>query len=153
MSKKSILILLFISIAFNLAVLGSMLWFHLNRPHHPPLRGAEISHLDLPEHIQHRMRDPEITCLRDQFEQNKLELLQELRKDPINEENIAAIIDSSLMAQSTLERRLGNRLIELRKKMSAQEADEYFGKRIEYTQNRKHHIQHRRPRNEKDNTD
>ncbi|MDD2596287.1 MAG: hypothetical protein PHO35_01655 [Candidatus Cloacimonetes bacterium] len=153
MSKKSLVILLFISLSFNLAVLGSLFWLRLARPHRPDTRELRIRYPRLPEHIERSERDPQITAARREFHRTTMALLQELRKDTVNEENIMAIIDSSLVAQTALERRLGTSLLNLRKQMSATEADEYFGKRIEFLNQRHNHIHHRRNRREKNNND
>ncbi|MDD4100657.1 MAG: hypothetical protein PHT47_06145 [Candidatus Cloacimonetes bacterium] len=153
MSKKSLVILLFISLSFNLAVLGSLFWLRLARPHRPDTRELRIRYPRLPEHIERSERDPQITAARREFHRTTMALLQELRKDTVNEENIMAIIDSSLVAQTALERRLGTSLLNLRKQMSATEADEYFGKRIEFLNQRHNHIHHRRNRHEKNNND
>jgi hypothetical protein len=49
MSKKSLVILLFISLSFNLAVLGSLFWLRLARPHRPDTRELRIRYPRLPE--------------------------------------------------------------------------------------------------------
>jgi hypothetical protein len=59
--------------------------------------------------------------------------MKELAKDPINEVTIKNILEQSLLNQSALERKLADRLILLRKTMTAEEAKEYFSKRLEWT--------------------
>ncbi len=153
MSKKSLVILLFISLSFNLAVLGSLILLRLHRPPRPDTRELRIRYPRLPEHIERSERDPQITAARRKFHRTTVALLQELRKDTVNEENIMAIIDSSLVAQTALERRLGISLLNLRKQMSAAEADEYFGRRIEFLNQRHKNTHHRRDRHEKNSND
>ena len=110
----------------------------------------------LPPHLQdaHAMWNPEIRELHSSFNESKIELMRELAKNPINEENINAIIDSSMEVQGSLERALAHRLLEIRKQMSAAEAEDYFSSRAENMQERIQAFRHksnRRKTDEKDN--
>lgn len=157
MTKRSIVILLFVSLAFNLAVLGSILWVHFSRaacPAETPL--GRLQRTALPQHLHdgHMMWSPEIRQLHTHFNDSKIELMNELAKDPINETDITAIIDSSLDAQSSLERALGYRLLDIRKQMSAAEAEDYFSSRARQMKQRTQAFKHRynrRRTDEKDN--
>jgi hypothetical protein len=154
MTKRSLLILLGISFAFNLAVLGSLFWLRVTRPPFAPPRDFHVMRPPLPEHIVRPDRNPDIQRVREQFEQSKLDLMRELSKEQVDEARVIAIIESSLEAQNQLERHLGEHLMHIRKQMSAEEAEAYFGKRIEYLQNRKDQTRHnRRKPHEKINTD
>ena len=153
MSKRSILILLFISLAFNLAVLGGLFWLRVHRPPHPFHRADRKEGPKFPDRFAKHRPDPEISKIHEQFNQNKLLLMQELRKDPFDELYVKALMDSSIVTQGMLERRLGEKLLESRRQMTASEADEYFGKRIEFMTNFKRHIKDRRSKHEKDITD
>jgi len=144
MTKRSLLILLGISFAFNLAVLGSLFWLRITRPPLAPPKEFHMKRPPLPEHIVRRDRNPEIRRIRELFEQSKLDLMHELRKAEVDEARVLAIINSSLEAQNQLERHLGEHLLHIRRQMTAEEADEYFGKRIEFMQNRKEHTRHNR---------
>jgi len=86
------------------------------------------------------MNDPDIEKLRQRFDQTKMNLMQELAKDPVNEAKIASIIDSSLIAQNQLERTLGGKILAYRKTMNAAEAREHFQSRIENLKMRSHRI-------------
>ena len=100
------------------------------------------------------MWNPEIRALHQHFNESKIELMRELAKDPIDETNITAIIDNSLAAQGSLERALAHRLLEIRKQMSAAEAQEYFSARADQMKQRSQAFKHkynRRKDNEKDN--
>jgi hypothetical protein len=76
-------------------------------------------------------RDAEIMHLRDRFDDTKESLMQELSQDPVNEARVNAIIDSSLVAQNNLERRIGEKILAYRKTLSAEEAREHFLRRAE----------------------
>lgn len=154
MSKRWIVILLFISLAFNLAVIGSFLYVRLTfgtPPPHPP-KGGEHFRGPMDRHGEGPLvRDNErLQSLRDEFRETKKELMRELAKDPIDETKLNTIIDSSLVAQGKLERELGNALIARRKTMTAEEAKEFFGKRIEgsprFGDDRPGYFRHRRHR-------
>lgn len=130
MSKKLLYILLLISLAFNLAFLGSFFYFRATHPRPP--RDFPPPGMPGPEG---RGRFPfeesdSTRALRGVFMETKQELMQELAKDTIDESSINNIIQRSLQAQATLEANLGKRLIELRKKMSAEEAKEFFSDRF-----------------------
>ncbi|MCB5254063.1 MAG: hypothetical protein RBR69_09265 [Candidatus Cloacimonadaceae bacterium] len=157
MTKRSIIILLFVSLAFNLAVLGSILWVHFSRiacPAETPYgRQARTA---LPPHLHNvpTMWSPEIRQMHTRFNDSKIELMNELAQDPIDETNIIAIIDSSLDAQSSLERALGYRLLDIRKQMNAAEAEDYFSSRAKQMKQRTQAFKHRynrRRTDEKDN--
>lgn len=152
MSKRSLSIILIISLAFNLAVLGSLLWLNLSRPERPPAYKSRTHYPRLPEHIAPCERDPAIARSWEQFEHSKIELMQELRQDPIDEPQIMSIIESSIQAQSKLESHLGTRLLTLRKQMTAAEAEAYFGARIKHMQERKDHKPHPRRIHHEENT-
>ncbi len=150
MSKRWLLILLFISLSFNLAVLCSFLYFRLILP--PPCPQT------LPEPPMGRgmaagpgfMRgDRDVMRLHEKFTETKLNLMQELAKDPVDEAKVSSIIDSSLIAQSQLERTLGEKILAYRKTMTAQEAREHFQSRIENMQNRSHRMQRIRNRRQR----
>jgi len=102
-----------------------------------------------------RPRDKELQALHAKFNQTKITLMEELAKDPINETRINAIIDSTVSVQNQLERRLGLRVLEYRKTLTAQEAKEQFQKRAEFLKersndfhnhNNNHHRHYRRRR-------
>ncbi|PKN80853.1 MAG: hypothetical protein CVU48_00600 [Candidatus Cloacimonetes bacterium HGW-Cloacimonetes-1] len=134
MSKRWLYILLIISLAFNLAVLGSFVFirFFMPSPAGPPHlrgmggRGPGSERMQMWQ--QHCGNDDEMIRIKSDFAESKQALMQELAKDPINEPKIKTILDSSLVIHSSLERRLGQRLLTLRKTMSAEEARDFFGK-------------------------
>jgi len=154
MSKRMIVILLFISIAFNMAVLGSILWLHFGRNHPPQPPVQRFSRIPLPPNMEHMNWDPDLCELRTRYDETKIELMHKLAQDPIDENAIIAILDSSLTVQNSLERELGYRLLELRKQMSAREAEAYFNARALKMEHRIQTLKdkfRRRPKHEKDN--
>ncbi len=135
MNKRWLYILLFISLAFNLAVLGSFVFIRFFMPpppetmSHPGMEGRGPGNDRMKEWQQHCGDDAEMIQIKTKFAQSKHALMQELAKDPINETKIKSILDSSLVIQSSLERKLGQRLLTLRKSMNADEAKDFFGRR------------------------
>lgn len=133
MSKKLSNILLLVSLAFNLAVVAAFIYMTVRGPHH--------HHRTRPrpdtESYRHRDRDStwadsdSIRALRTTFRETKHEFMTELAKEPINEPALNTILERSLSEQSLLERELGKRLIERRKEMSPEEAEEFFNRRAE----------------------
>ncbi|MDZ4181356.1 MAG: periplasmic heavy metal sensor [Candidatus Cloacimonadaceae bacterium] len=146
MNKRWLVILLLISASFNLAVLGGFLYVHSIRPCPMDRLGPPPG----PPHGQgggfppHKMGwkffdDDSVKALREEFGATKKQLMDEIAKDPLDEERINSIIESSLTAQIKLEREMGRRLIQMRKEMSAEEAREFFTKRGEEMQQRRNY--------------
>ncbi|GAB1468400.1 hypothetical protein MASR2M64_11240 [Candidatus Cloacimonadota bacterium] len=137
MSKRWLAILLFISLSFNLAVLGSFCYFRMYAPRCHNMHPQE-DHIGrgMPRQQRFMDNDRETTKLRESFNNTKINLMQELAKDPLDEAKIASIIDSSLIAQSRLERTLGGKILAYRKTMSADEAREHFNQRVKHIRER-----------------
>lgn len=136
MSKRLLTILLFISLAFNLAVLGSVFWLHTRIPKPPHPRHENFQRPRLPEHLQDLPWDPQLKELRKDYDRDRIQLLRELAKAEYQEATALALIDSSLAAQNKLEIMLANRLLTLRTQMSAEEAEEYFRTRADHIEKR-----------------
>jgi len=152
MSKNLLTILLFISLAFNLAVLGSVFWLHSQRPKHHPRFHERNDRPQLPEHLQELPWDPSLRDLRQAYDRDRILLMRELAKADYDVQLANALIDSSLSDQAQLEKALAIRFLELRSKMSRAEASEYFEARaaqIERRSNRFSRIHERRKSNEK----
>ncbi len=146
MSKRLSTILLLVSLSLNAGIIGGLVVMGIFRQNHyihndwqrpagPPSEEREgFNHRDL--------EDSNVRDLRDKFQDSRAELMRELAKDPIDEAKINVIIDKSIAAQSTFEKALGAKLIELRKTMNAEEAKERFSKhmnRRNRTNNRRNH--------------
>ena len=153
MSKRLLTILLFISLAFNIAVVGSLLWLRVNFPRPPQPRFEHHERIVLPDHLRSLPWDPGFRDMRGDYDSCRIRLLRELAKDDYSEKDIKAIIDSSIVAQANLEEALGLRLLKIRNQMTAQEAEEYFGARAAQLERRGARFQNileRRQANEKD---
>lgn len=134
MNKRWLILLLLISASFNLAVLGSFIYFRSIRPCPLDMPGPRPGpHPEFPRHngAWKFFDDDSIKALREEFGAQKKQLMDEIAKDPIDEEHINSIIESSLSAQIKLEREMGRRLIKMRNEMSADEARDFFTKRRE----------------------
>ncbi|MFO7659426.1 MAG: periplasmic heavy metal sensor [Candidatus Cloacimonadaceae bacterium] len=139
MSKRWIVIILFVSLAFNLAVLSVFLYTsYFNRM--PFCLYNERSDKDLSEHRysrEDRERErPEFTLgnrdeikqLRSEFMQKRREFIITLNKETVNEQEVMAAMQASLKAQEKLESMVGTSMLELRKKMTPEQAKDYFQK-------------------------
>ncbi|MCB5258936.1 MAG: hypothetical protein PHN71_01040 [Candidatus Cloacimonetes bacterium] len=135
MSKRLITMLLIVSLAFNLAVLSSIIWLHYRLPH-PPHHTGSYERPRLPEHIKSMPMDKELGDMRREYDEYRIRFMRKLALEDYSEQNLIAIIDSSLAAQHKLEEALGTRLINLRKQMSAEEAFEYFNARADIMEQR-----------------
>ena len=136
MNKKLLTVLLFVSLSFNLAIVGSVLWLYFNRPCPPPPPHPNMGRFQpLPPWDKFK-RDPQTDSMRVKFDDTKIALMNELAKDPVDEQKVNTIIESSLAAQNTLERTLGNRMLELRKQMSAEDARQFFSARAKHLKER-----------------
>ncbi|HPA24408.1 MAG TPA: hypothetical protein PLS44_01995, partial [Candidatus Cloacimonas sp.] len=84
MNKRWLIIILLISVSFNLAFIGSFIYLHWFHPHpQPPVRKEEMrGPRPLFGHPPFE-RDEEIRKLRNQFENIKHSLMLELAKDPV----------------------------------------------------------------------
>ncbi|MBM4399611.1 MAG: periplasmic heavy metal sensor [Candidatus Cloacimonetes bacterium] len=165
MSKQWIVILLLISLAFNLAVLGIFLYTSIY--HKPPFCPPgmrpphEMGRPDLPDRDKDKDKFPfafenreEIKALRDTFMLKRREFMQIMRNEPFNEKEALAAMETSLKAQEGLEKKLGTSLIEKRKKMSPEEAKEFFERRKDrfrrrYRKDRFDHDKSREPNQER----
>ena len=142
MNKRWLLILLLISAAFNLAVLGSFVYLRGFHPRHHHSPRHEWRDNDRWPGRFHKGPAPEfafgdsIRALRQGFEDTKRELMLELAKDPLDMPQIEAIITRSLNAQVALERDMADRLIRFRNTLTPEEAREHFSRRAEDMQRR-----------------
>lgn len=148
MSKHLMTILLLVSLALNAGIIGGLFVmgiFRQNHIIHHSWNRPEYSALrDQDRRIPLEYDDPDIRALRDTFNVTKKQLMLELAKDPVDEAKVKAIIEESVTAQSNMERALGNQLLELRKTMSAAEANEHFGERFDRIERINKRIQDRR---------
>ena len=76
----------------------------------------------------------EIKQLREAFQQARKEFIRTMTKDSFNLEEAKAAMQKSLQAQNLLESKLGESLIEVRTRMTAEQAKRFFEHRL----NRRH---------------
>ncbi len=142
MNKRWLIAILLISISFNLAFIGSLIYLHYIHPiPEPPMEKEQMRGSRPPFGPPPFERDEEIRNLRKNFEDIKHSLMLELANDPVDMKKVNALIDSSLIAQNTLERKLAERMVAYRKTLSAEEAKEHFLRRAEFTKNHFHRQQ------------
>jgi hypothetical protein len=146
MSKQLLYILLLISLAFNLAFIGSFLyWRHqfkydfMNGKHPHEMRGNRPPQWDGPPMAPpgHRPDDfgwmgnkQIIEPYREKFAASKEEFFKALQQPVVNEEVLKQKLEASLQNHTALEKQIGLRLIEMRKKMTSQQANEFFGRHM-----------------------
>lgn len=148
MSKRSTSILLIISLAFNLAVLGGFIFRQIWRPITPQLKDFQAERAQ--RRIELDRSDPalrppteseETRELRKAFRQTKEDFMTQLANEPVNEEKLKESLEQSLSQQVELERSLGESLILRRKEMSPEEAQEHFMRRVERMRERSERIE------------
>jgi hypothetical protein len=148
MSKRLLTVLLFISLFLNAGIVGGLVVMGIYRHNH--ISHHYMQDQDRPafagrnRFLPPEEDDPNIVALRDSFRNTKIELMQELAKDPINEARIDSIIDESIQAQSNMETALGHKLLEIRKSMTPEEAKRHFSGRLDFMQRSEERRQDRR---------
>ncbi|HNV92695.1 MAG TPA: hypothetical protein P5518_01130 [Candidatus Cloacimonas sp.] len=136
MSKRWLIAILLISVSFNLAFIGSIIYLHYIHPFpKPPMENEHRQASRPPFGPPPFERDEEIRNLRKNFEDIKHSLMLELANDPVDMKKVNALIDSSLIAQNILEQKLAERMVAYRKTLSAEEAKEHFLRRAEFVKN------------------
>jgi Spy/CpxP family protein refolding chaperone len=137
MNKRWLVIVLFASLAFNLAVM--LMFAYISIYHRPPFHSMnpkprmeqwehkfEYHHRITPKPEDMLTNKDEIKKLKDDFRQKRREFMETLRQENFSEEDAYKAMEVSRQAQDILEKRLGNSLIEFRKKLTPREAKEYF---------------------------
>lgn len=147
MSKRMTTILLMISMAFNLAVLGVFIFIHTTgrTPFPPPPPRHERGMLDAPPGGAPRgqtkwmadcMREGMANCQpqRDSFQVDRMQFIQTLKAAKFNETASRDALEKSLLAHAQMEKSLGENLIAMRKKMTAEQAKQFFERRFGHRQ-------------------
>ena len=125
MSNRTLGILVIISLSFNLAFL-SMFFFHLLRGPLPPGIGHDFK-------IPPRFRDyfidsrEDIKPLRHDFENSRKDFMIALSDPEFDENRLLDMLDLAVDRQMIMEKELGIKLIQLRKQMTPNEAEKFFG--------------------------
>lgn len=131
MSKRLLYIILLISLAFNIAVLGMFAYVTIYK--RQPFCQTETRYRMDRDANEHRDEDKrffnlnmenreEIRKLRAEFKENRRDFMEMLWKEDFNEQDALAAMETSINTQQKLDRTLGEALIKLRKNMSQEEA-------------------------------
>jgi len=147
MSKRWIVILLLISLAFNLAVMG--MFISITIFHRPPCPLPEEGNprwghgpdrpqgMGMPPMLAQRFgfnREKIMPC-NIEFSEKRTAFLATLAKSDFSEQEARLALNQSLAAHQKLEAVMGNDLIELRKKMTPEEAHQVFEKMLKRARN------------------
>jgi hypothetical protein len=159
MSKHWIVILLLISLAFNLAVLGMFLYMKVY--HQPPFNPAEMQghrqwgEMDRLDKYPGRHwpdslfeNKDEIKVLREAFRQSRKDFIETMNTENFNEPAARIAMEKSLKAQEILEKKLGESLIDVRTKMSPEDSKKFFK---EWMKRRNHRFRDNDPNPDKNN--
>ena len=135
MSKKTILILLIISLAFNFAFFGTFLYHRVN--FRSGLPGAIHGRPKLPIHCREdfrKLRKEMGEKHRDYFIARRQFILSLLEED-LNEEQVLKRLENAIEKQTIKEKEIGLSFIKLRKEMTAEEARMFFRRDLEAKEN------------------
>lgn len=126
MSNRTLSILVVISLSFNIAFLGMFL-FHRIRgpiPHHDPRE------FNMPPEMREFLKKSreKFKPLRDDFEQSRRILSDALAEKEYDEAELLLLLEETLQKQDVMERAMGIHLIELRKNMTPEQAENFFRK-------------------------
>ncbi|HPV14126.1 MAG TPA: hypothetical protein PL126_00585 [Candidatus Cloacimonadota bacterium] len=134
MNRRWLITLLLISLAFNLAVLGSYLYFrsthdfgHRNRWN----RYAPALRRDNPGPGYNPAFSDTTRALWREFSEIKAEFMKELAKDPLDMDALDDLLARTLANQAILENHMAERLIRHRLSLTPEEAKEFYTKRYE----------------------
>ena len=126
MSKKTILILLIVSLAFNFAFLGTFLYHRVNFG--PGIHAPIHRRPKLPIHCREdfrKLRNEMGKKHHDYFTARRQFILSLLEED-LNEEQVLNKLENAIEKQTIKEREIGLSFIKLRKEMTAEEAKKFF---------------------------
>lgn len=125
MQKRNIKYLLFISLAFNIAFIGGFTYHIINAPfRHPGFPPAEMKP---PVKDFFFQKKEEMQKYGKDFMDSKKIFMESLLEDNFNEEISIELMNESVQKHMKMESEIGKSMIELRKKMSAEEAKRIFG--------------------------
>ena len=128
--KKFLMILLAISLVFNIAFISVFIYRTvIERPHFaPPPKPNLKKYPELRERILEKKR--QIQPLYREFMQSKRDFMKCLREPTFDENKLKNKLDRTVKEQNKMERELGKKLIELRKDMTPAEARIFFSGRM-----------------------
>ena len=132
-NRRWLITLLLISLAFNLAILGSYLYFKSTHPrggsywnkNAPALRRDNYGPRDNPAFSD------TTRALWREFAEIKAEFMKELAKDPLDMDALDDLLARTLANQAILENHMAERLIRHRQSLTPEEAKEFYTARYE----------------------
>jgi len=135
MSKKTIIILFIISLAFNLAFFGTFLIHRVNFGPgiHAPIHGRP----KLPKHCREDFRElrKEMGEKHREYFKARRQFILSLLEEDLNEEQVLKKLENAIEKQTIKEREIGLSFIKLRKEMTAEEAKKFFRRDLETKEN------------------
>lgn len=125
MQKRSVKILLIVSLAFNLAFISFSVYRYIKIRRFSDPRFA-FRHA--PQVIKDRFREHRevIDPIRDEIQFAREQFMAELKKPDLDEELLKEKLANYLNKQADLEKNMGNNLIEIRKKLTPEQVEEFF---------------------------
>lgn len=125
MKNRTVKVLLFISLAFNIAFLGGGILRFIQMRKLPPIH-KRIKNEKVRNFMQQRKEigGP----LQQEFHQAKDDFMIALSRENFDEKILSAKVDSLIAKQIKLEKAISKSMIELRQQLSPEEAKEVFGK-------------------------
>ena len=126
MSKKMIFTILIISLAFNLAFLGTFLYHRVNV--RPGLQGSIHGKPKLPIHCREDFREfrKEMGEKHRDYFIARRQFILSLLEENLNEEEVLKRLENAIEKQTIKEKEIGLSFIKLRKEMTAKEARMFF---------------------------
>lgn len=126
MTNRTLLIILVISLAFNLAFVLSYL-YHITFENKTKEQHFRPPVWEKPELREYTSRHKEqIISNRREFLEKRRAFLQQLQSEDFDRQSAEAQLDKLIAKQMQMEREMGKRLIEIRTQMSAEEAKTFF---------------------------
>ncbi len=131
MLKRTLIILFIISMAFNIAFVSTFLYHRVRMrpgfPEHFPPDHQPPPHPEFMERVEENKEM--ILPLRMEFQKSREELIAALMSEDFNEDELIKMVEKTLEDQIKMEKELGMRLIELRKQMTPEQAENFFSRR------------------------
>ena len=125
MQKRSIQIILIVSLSFNLAFIGFGLfrYFQMRKFADPRLMFRHAPKEIRDNFRQHReVVDP----IKEEIETIRRQFIAELKKPDFDEDRLQKKLESYLAKQAELERIMGNNFIEMRKNLTVEQLEDFF---------------------------
>jgi uncharacterized membrane protein len=135
MSKKTISILLILSLAFNFAFFGTFLYHRVNFG--PGIHGPIHGRSKLPKHCREDFRElrKEMGEKHREYFKARRQFIISLLEEDLNEEEVLKRLENAIEKQTIKEKEIGLSFIKLRKEMTAEEARMFFRKDLKAKEN------------------